>query len=95
MTATFFTLIGSALVGTFLGILVSYGFIGPIASAMEHKCNEESKAFEVVKMALVASVRGYPPQVAVEFARKAIFSATRPTSDETDVACKEVKAAGG
>jgi len=70
--------VGAALVGTFLGILVAYGFVGPIASAMEHRADEESKAFEVVKMALVASVRGYPPPVAVEFARKLLFSDVRP-----------------
>jgi chemotaxis protein MotA len=77
-TATIGHKVGAALVGTFLGILVSYGFIGPIASAMEAKANEESKAFEVVKMALVASVRGYAPSVAVEFARKLLFSDVRP-----------------
>ena len=71
--------VGAALVGTFLGILVSYGLVGPIASAMESKANEGSKAFEVVKMALVASVRGYAPSVAVEFARKLLFSDIRPT----------------
>jgi chemotaxis protein MotA len=70
--------VGAALVGTFLGILVAYGFVGPIAAAMEHKAHEGSKAFEVVKMALVASVRGYPPPVAVEFARKLLFSGVRP-----------------
>jgi chemotaxis protein MotA len=70
--------VGAALVGTFLGILVAYGFVGPIASAMEHRAHEESKGFEVVKMALVASVRGYPPPVAVEFARKLLFAAVRP-----------------
>src|SRR6186997_2394722 len=78
-TATIGHKVGAALVGTFLGILVAYGFVGPIASAMEHRANEESKAFEVVKMALVASVRGYAPTVAVEFARKLLFSDIRPT----------------
>ena len=78
-TATIGHKVGAALVGTFLGILVAYGFVGPIASAMEHRANEESKAFEVVKMALVASVRGYAPTVAVEFARKLLFSEVRPT----------------
>ena len=70
--------VGAALVGTFLGILVAYGFVGPISTAMEHKAHDEAKAFEVVKMALVASVRGYPPPVAVEFARKLLFSGVRP-----------------
>jgi chemotaxis protein MotA len=71
--------VGAALVGTFLGILVAYGFVGPIASAMEHRAHEEGKAFEVVKMALIASVRGYAPPVAVEFARKLLFSEVRPS----------------
>ncbi len=78
-TATIGHKVGAALVGTFLGILIAYGFIGPIATAMEHKANDEGKAFEVVKMALVASVRGYAPPVAVEFARKLLFSEVRPT----------------
>jgi len=76
--------VGAALVGTFLGILVAYGFVGPIAAAMEAKAHEEGKAFEVVKMALVASVRGYPPPVAVEFARKLLFSAVRPNFQELE-----------
>jgi len=71
--------VGAALTGTFLGILVAYGFVGPIAAAMEGRAHEEGKAFEVVKMALVASVRGYPPQVAVEFALKLLFADVRPT----------------
>ncbi|MEY4760687.1 MAG: flagellar motor stator protein MotA [Pseudomonadota bacterium] len=76
--------VGAALVGTFLGILVAYGIVGPIAAAMEAKAHEEGKAFEVVKMALVASVRGYPPPVAVEFARKLLFSAVRPSFQELE-----------
>jgi chemotaxis protein MotA len=83
-TATIGHKVGAALVGTFLGILVSYGFVGPIANAMEHKANEESKAFEVVKMALVASVRGYAPSVAVEFARKLLYSEVRPTFSDLE-----------
>jgi chemotaxis protein MotA len=71
--------VAGALVGTFLGILVAYGFVGPTASAIEHRTHEEGKAFEVVKMALVASVRGYAPPVAVEFARKLLFSDLRPS----------------
>ncbi len=70
--------VGAALVGTFLGILVAYGFIGPIASAMEHEANDEAKSFEVVKMTLVARVRGYAPPVAVKFARNLLFSEVRP-----------------
>jgi chemotaxis protein MotA len=88
--------VGAALVGTFLGILVAYGFVGPIASAMEHRAHEEGKGFEVVKMALVASVRGYPPPVAVEFARKLLFSAVRPNFKdlEQELRGKKPAAAG-
>jgi len=78
-TGTIGRKVAAALVGTFLGILVSYGFVGPTASAIEHRVREEGKAFEVVKMALVASVRGYAPPVAVEFARKLLWSDVRPT----------------
>lgn len=86
--------VGAALVGTFLGILVAYGFVGPIAAAMEAKANEEAKAFEVVKMALVASVRGYPPPVAVEFARKLLFSTVRPNFKDLEQELRGKKAAG-
>ena len=83
-TATIGHKVGAALVGTFLGILVAYGFVGPAALAMGHRANEEGKAFEVVKMALVASVRGYPPQVAVEFARKLLSSEVRPSFNDLE-----------
>jgi chemotaxis protein MotA len=87
-TATIGAKVGSALVGTFLGILVAYGLVGPLASAMEHRAHEESKVFEIVKMALVASVRGYPPQVAVEFARKLLVSDVRPAFRDLEKALK-------
>ena len=80
--------VGAALVGTFLGILVSYGFIGPIAIAMGHAANEEGRAFEVVKMALVASVRGYVPSIAIEFARKILMSDVRPTFGDLEAQLK-------
>ncbi|HEY7995934.1 MAG TPA: flagellar motor stator protein MotA [Steroidobacteraceae bacterium] len=87
-TATIGHKVGAALVGTFLGILVSYGFVGPIAAAMEHLAHEEGKAFEVVKMALVASVREYAPSVAVEFARKLLFSEVRPSFNDLEARLK-------
>jgi chemotaxis protein MotA len=93
-TATIGHKVGAALVGTFLGILIAYGLVGPIASAMEHKAQEESKAFEVVKMALVASVRGYAPPVAIEFARKLLFSEVRPTFNDLEAQLKGKPAAG-
>ncbi len=93
-TATIGAKVGAALVGTFLGILVAYGIVGPIAAAMEARAHEEGKAFEVVKMALVASVRGYPPQVAVEFARKLLFSDVRPTFADLEAHLKGKAPAG-
>ena len=55
---------------------------------MAHRAHEEAKAFEVVKMALVASVRGYAPPVAVEFARKLLFSEVRPTFNDLEAHLK-------
>jgi chemotaxis protein MotA len=78
-TATIGEHVGAALVGTFLGILVAYGFVGPIAAAMEQRANEDGKAYELVKMAFVASVRGYAPPVAIEFARKLLYASLRPS----------------
>jgi len=71
--------VAAALVGTFLGILLAYGFVGPLSTAMETNAHQDSKAFEIVKMALVASLRGYSPAVAVEFARKLLPSDLRPS----------------
>ncbi len=76
--------VAAALVGTFLGILLAYGFIGPIAAAMEARANEDGKAFECVKVALVSSMRGYNPQVAIEFARKTLHSKVRPNFQDLE-----------
>ena len=72
-------LVAAALVGTFLGILLSYGFIGPIAAALEQKLDDSSKILECVKMTLLASLNGYAPQLAIEFGRKVLYSTERPT----------------
>jgi len=72
-------MIGGALVGTFLGILVSYGFVQPVASLMEQSANDSGKVYGVVKGVLLASMSGYAPQVAVEFGRKNVPSDYRPT----------------
>jgi chemotaxis protein MotA len=87
-TATIGHKVGAALVGTFLGILAAYGFVGPIAAAMEHQESQETKAFEVVKMALVATVRGYVPAVAIEFSRKLLRTDIRPTFGDLEAELK-------
>lgn len=71
--------VAAALVGTFLGILLSYGFAGPIANMLGYQAAEESKFLEVIKVSLLASLNGYSPQVAVEFGRKVVYGSERPT----------------
>ncbi|MCK9387859.1 MAG: flagellar motor stator protein MotA [Sulfuritalea sp.] len=84
-------MIGGALVGTFLGILISYGFVAPVAGQLEQKCEEEGKIFQVIKSVLLASMNGYAPQVAVEFGRKVLYSNDRPSFIELEADLKERK----
>jgi flagellar motor stator protein MotA len=70
--------IAAALVGTFLGILLAYGFVGPMASALKHRAEEESKFLGCIKVCIMATLNGYTPQIAVEFGRKALPSTVRP-----------------
>jgi chemotaxis protein MotA len=78
--------IGGALVGTFLGVLLSYGFVGPIARSLGGIYDAETKYFQCIKAGLLAYVQGYAPAVAVEFARKALTSNVRPTFYEVEEA---------
>lgn len=84
-------MIGGALVGTFLGILISYGFIAPIATLLEQKAHESGKIYHCIKAVLLASMSGYAPQVAVEFGRKALESGVRPTFAELEAELKARK----
>jgi len=77
-------LIAHALVGTFLGILLAYGFIGPLAGLLEQKLDESSKMLQCVKVTLLASLNGYAPGLAVEFGRKVLYSTERPTFGELE-----------
>ncbi len=83
--------VAAALVGTFLGILLAYGFVGPLAVAMEGAAKADAKAFEAVKMGLVASLHGYNPNIAVEFARKTLNSDMRPTFAQLETHLKGQK----
>src|SRR5690554_3364869 len=74
--------VAAALVGTFLGIFMGYGFVGPLSNAMEHSAKFEIKAYECVKSAIVATVSGQAPQMAIEFGRKALPSDKRPGFQE-------------
>ena len=84
-------LIAAALVGTFLGILLSYGFVGPLAALLEHKLAESTKMLQCVKVTLLASLNGYAPQVAVEFGRKVLYSTERPSFMELEGRVKQRK----
>jgi chemotaxis protein MotA len=77
-------MIGSALVGTFLGILLSYGFAEPLAGLLEQKVEDAGKELQCIKTTLLASMQGYAPQVAIEFGRKVLFSGDRPSFTELE-----------
>lgn len=77
-------MIAHALVGTFLGILLGYGFINPLASRVERQVKEMVKTLQVIRVTLLASMHGYAPQLAVEFGRKALFSEERPSFNELE-----------
>ncbi len=85
-------MIGGALVGTFLGILIAYGFVEPVAKLLEQKAQEGATIYRCIKMVLLASMSGYAPQVAIEFGRKALDSHNRPSFRELE---EELKARKG
>ena len=80
--------VGTALVGTFLGILASYGFFAPLSAALEHDAKEEMNLYAAIKATLVASASGMPPTLAVEFGRKVLLPAHRPSFSELEQAMR-------
>ncbi len=80
--------VAAALVGTFLGVLLSYGIVGPVAKNMEGIVAKESKYLVVIKSALLSFAKGAPATVAIEYGRRAIDPENRPTFDETEEAIK-------
>ena len=72
-------MVGSALVGTFLGILLAYAFVEPLAGLVEQKAADAAKELQCIKTTLLASMQGYNPATAIEFGRKVLFSTDRPT----------------
>lgn len=83
--------IGAALVGTFMGVLMCYGFVGPLARRLEASINEEKEYLQVIKSALISFVGGAAPQIAVEFARRSIPPHLRPTFHELDEEIRALK----
>jgi chemotaxis protein MotA len=71
--------VAAALVGTFLGILLAYGLLGPMSSAMERLARDESQFYTTLKTCIMGLLNGHPPQVAIEFGRKATPGELRPS----------------
>ncbi len=82
--------VAAALVGTFLGILISYGFMQPLSAKIETNINDEGKVMNVIKSALIAFAKDLSPKVCVEFGRRTIPPSARPTFDEVDKATSSV-----
>lgn len=76
--------VAAALVGTFLGILMSYGFMGPLATNIEHSIEMRVRFLVTIKACIVAYAKGNPPIIAVEIARRTIFSDDRPSFQELE-----------
>jgi len=87
-------MIGGALVGTFLGVFVAYGFFGPMAQSLRNIFQAESKYFLSMKVGLLAHISGYSPAIAIEFARKALMSEVRPSFAEVDAATANMTVTG-
>ncbi|WP_043338017.1 flagellar motor stator protein MotA [Belnapia moabensis] len=86
-------MIGGALVGTFLGILLAYGMMGPMAARLKSVVEEECKFYEVIRAVIVAHLHGNAPQVAVEAGRKTAPSHSMPSFQELEAALQEVQIA--
>ena len=82
-------MIGSALVGTFLGILLAYGIVEPLGGLLEQKVEDGSKELQCIKTTLLASMQGYNPTTAIEFGRKVLFSTERPSFSELETHVKK------
>jgi chemotaxis protein MotA len=84
-------LIASALVGTFLGILLAYGVFSPLASLLERKLAESTKVYQCIKVVIIASLNGYAPTMAVEFGRKVVSATERPSFAQLESHCRQLK----
>ncbi len=84
--------IASALVGTFAGVLIGYGFVGPVASVLENRLHARITIMQSTRVVLIACVHQMAPTIAVEFARKVLYSGERPSSQELEEVLRNVKA---
>ena len=86
-------MIGGALCGTFLGVLLAYGMVGPFASRLKSIVEEEAKYYEVVRAVLVTHLHGNAPQVSIESGRKMVPTHLMPSFQELEEAVQTVKMA--
>jgi chemotaxis protein MotA len=80
--------VGAALVGTFLGVLLCYGFVGPMTHSIRTFNKSEAGYMQCLKLCLLAFCKGFPPSIAVEYGRRSIPSEVRPSFVEVEDACK-------
>ena len=80
--------VGAALVGTFLGILMSYGLMQPLASSLEQRVQDDGRYEQCIKAGVLAAFKGMPPAIAVEFARRVLPHDVRPSFEETEKFCR-------
>jgi chemotaxis protein MotA len=85
--------VAAALVGTFLGVLLCYGFMQPIATHLELLGQAETRYLECMKAGIVSFAKGNPPSIVVEFARRVIFNEVRPSFAELEQAIASIKIA--
>ena len=87
--------VAGALVGTFLGVFLAYGFVGPLGSAIEAIANGRDRYYQVIRQVLASAVSGVNPAMAVEIGRRSISTADRPTFEELEEAIRQLKAGAG
>jgi len=85
-------MIGGALVGTFLGVFLAYGFIGPFASRMKQVFDDDHKFYEIIRDTMVAHLHGQPPQIAIEIGRKSVPSEIQPSFAQLEEATQSIPA---
>ena len=86
--------VGAALVGTFLGILMSYGFGQPLAGNLEQRVQDDARYEQCIKAGVIATFKGLPPAIAVEFARRVLPHEVRPSFEETEKLCRASRSEG-
>jgi chemotaxis protein MotA len=85
--------VGAALIGTFLGIFLSYGFVQPVATTLEHRVDEEMCIEHCIKAGILAIHKGFAPAIAIEFARRVVPEDVRPSFEETEKLCRDARGA--